>query len=85
MAKEITYKQYLKALKKQKDAELIVSQYNLQQVNKWVANLEAKAKELAHTFQNGHRTEKECITMAKQYIISQKEGDKDFINGREYE
>lgn len=70
----------LRKLRKQKLAELEQSKQNLAIIRNWVEKIDSKAEEIAHTFQNGHRTEKECFSMAKSYLITLSEGDKDYIS-----
>jgi len=65
----ITHKQFMRALKKRTEADLLISQYNLQESKKLV-DLSQEAREIAHTFQNGHKTAGECFTEAFQYLIN---------------
>jgi hypothetical protein len=37
----------------------------------------SKAKGIAHTFQNGHRTKSECLKMANEYILDEQILDKE--------
>jgi hypothetical protein len=41
----ITHKQFMKALKKKSEAELLISQYNLQEVKKYVEQLNKEKNE----------------------------------------
>lgn len=70
---------YLRKLRKQKLAELEQSKKNLTIIRDWCDKLETKANEIAHTFQNGNRSKEQCVSMAKNYLLSLNEGDKDYI------
>jgi hypothetical protein len=70
----ITRKQFMKALKKRTEADLIVSRYNLQESLRNIELLN-EARTIAHTFQNGSRTENECLSEAFKYL-KKREDDK---------
>lgn len=65
--KKITYQQFFEALKKRTEADLLISQYNLQESEKLVDIL-SEAKGIAHTFQNGHKSESTCLNEAIAYL-----------------
>lgn len=57
----------MKALKKRVEADLLISQYNLQESTKLVERFH-EARSISHTFQNGSKTDQECFTEAYQYL-----------------
>jgi len=63
----ITHKQFMRALRKRVEADLIISQYNLQESKK-VVDIIDQAKEIAHTFQNGFKSAETCLSEAIEYL-----------------
>jgi len=63
----ITKKAFFKALKKRTEADLLISQYNLQESLKMVEIFD-EARSIAHTFQNGHKSDNECFNLALEYL-----------------
>ena len=68
----ITKKQFMKALKKKSEAELLISQYNLQEC---LNNIEifVEAGKIADTFQNGSKSESQCFSEACLYLKKQRD------------
>lgn len=62
----------MKALKKRAEADLIISRYNLQECLK-NADIFVEAGTIAHTFQNGSKSESQCFAEACQYLKKQRD------------
>jgi hypothetical protein len=63
----ITKKQFLRALKKRTEADLIISRYNLQESLKMV-DLCQEARNIMDTFQNGFKSDSDCFQEALNYL-----------------